>query len=83
MLLEILFFYKIDEKNSTKFQSFLGEQEQRNYLLFHEFSRSTGKLSTFPVVFQGLGRKFQNSRSFPGILGVVSTLSFPYPGIES
>ena len=35
-------------------------------------SRSTGKLSVFPGVFHGPVRKFQNSRSFPGILGVVS-----------
>ena len=41
---------------------------------FQEFSRRTGKLSVFPRVFQGPGKKFQNSRSFPGILRVVSTL---------
>ena len=36
---------------------------------FQVFSRNTGKLSLFPKVLQGLGRKFQNTRSFPGIQG--------------
>ncbi len=53
------FVYKTVENFSTKFQ---------------EFSRSTGKLSAFPGVFQGPGRKFQNSRSFPKIPGVVGTM---------
>ena len=41
---------------------------------FQEFSRRTEKLSVFQGVFQVSGRKFQNSRSFSGIPGVVSTM---------
>ena len=53
------FVYKTNKKNSTKVK---------------EFSRSKRKLSVFPGVFQGPGRKFQNSRSFSGIPGIVSTM---------
>ena len=39
------------------------------------FQEYLGTLSVFPGVFQCPRRKFQNSRSFPGITGVVNTMS--------
>ena len=61
MLLQVLISLETCSVFSTKFQ---------------EFSRSLGKLSVIPGIFQRPGKKFQNSRSFLGIPGVVSTMYF-------